>query len=235
MVAGEGGAPAGEGGGESDPKTNTFDGGGAPAGGAGASGCAAMDDCATPENDDYNGLVNDGCRATGYSLGQEPDTGAFSYFDELHNIATSGSPSDNSLHQEFASGQLLDGTLGPDDYHVDLGSGAGYEWVGWSFEEVVVVFEFAQPRDIEKVVLGTLSRTGGNVFEPIEVRVSFSTDGTTFAPATAFALADATLPVIADGARADITLAVPKTTARYARIRLVPGGKWIFLDEVSFD
>ena len=197
----------------------------------------AKDDCDTPFDDNCDGKINEQstCGATLYRFNVKPDCGAVCYYDEPHDIAVSGKASDPSGFGTYATGQLLDGAKGGDDWSGDLGNGPGYEWVAWTSLTPIVFVQFAKPRNLTFVRLGLNNRKDGAVSQPPEIDLGFSMDGIKWTTALPFKLADGSEPAIADGKRGDIDLAFPLQTAKFVKISFVTPGSWTFVDELEFD
>ncbi len=199
----------------------------------------ATEDCATPDDDNCNGKVNEAlaCGAPTYRFSEAPQCGGACYFDEPHNIAVLGptKADDPSGFLQWASGQLVDGLRGSDDWGVDLGSGVAYEWVGWSSLAPVITVQFAAPRKLGLVRLGLSNGKIGSVNQPPQVSVRLSLDGQTWTPPQVFGLAAATMPAIPQGKRADIALTLPLQVARFVEIAFATPGSWTFVDELEFD
>lgn len=211
-------------------------GGGAVDGGSGGEPCvpATSDECSTAADDDCNGVLNDACPAVAYRMLQTPDTGTYAYFDETHNLVTSGNAADNTACGELAPGQLIDGVKGADLIGADLGQGPAFEWVAWKYEPVDIDFDFGVVRTLAAVEVGLDNQDAGGVSQPLSVTVSFSADGASFDQPVAFSLARGTLPPIPAGKRGDVLLSFSAIEARYVRLSFEPGNNWVFVDEVAF-
>jgi hypothetical protein len=199
----------------------------------------AAEDCSTPVDDDCNGKTNDalGCGLTLYRFNFPTDCGAYCYHDEPHNIAINGPGQGNNTagYNKFDGGQLTDGVKGTDDWSANLGKGNAYEWVGFVSKQAQIDFQFPKPRSLALVRLGLDNFINGGVYQPPEVRVSFSDDGVTFTTPLVFKVSDGTMPAIPGGKRGDITLKFPAVTAQYIAVRFFNGSVWTFVDEVLFD
>jgi len=129
---------------------------------------------------------------------------------------------------------------------IDFFRGDGYidgNWQGWEKEDMDVVVNFGEIREIESVSLGCRQLSGQWIFFPNYVEVELSEDGKIFKMA-------GRLETIPEWQRlpdkkADLTVTFPKSKARYIRVfaknieynpgwHHVPGGKsWIFVDEIT--
>ncbi len=196
------------------------------------------EDCNTPVDDDCNGKTNEAaaCGIAVYRFNAATDCGQYCYHDEAHNIAINGVGQGGNTKgfNQFEGGQLLDGIKGKDDWSANNGSGHAQEWVGWSSKEAQVDFKFPKPRVLQFVRLGLDNYGYGGVYEPPEVRVSFSDDGVKWSAPTVYKLSDGTLPSIAANKRADITVKFPAKTSQYIAVRFI-NSSWTFVDEVAFD
>lgn len=199
----------------------------------------ASEDCASPDDDNCDGKVNESssCGAPLYRFSEAPQCGGACYFDEPHNAAVLGpeKANDPSGFLLWASGQLVDGVRGIDEWGADLGQGYAYEWVGWSSQNPVITVQFAVPRKLGLVRLGLSNGKVGSVSQPPQVTVRLSLDGQTWGSPQVFSLGAGTLPVIAEGKRADVTLALPLQVAKYVEIAFATPGSWTFVDELEFD
>jgi hypothetical protein len=205
------------------------EGGAGGSGGSGGAPCTKVEDCTTAADDDCSGAANESCPPIGYAFSVAPP---IEYDDEAHNAATTGNEADGSAFADFALGQLVDGIKGGDDFG-DLGNGPAFEWVVW-LGEAEITFDFGVVRDFSQLGIG-MSNVGLYIFQPSEVHVSLSEDGTSFTRfGKGFSLADGTLPSIPLGKRADVALVVAGS-GRYLRIGLVPGMAALAIDEVTFD
>lgn len=199
----------------------------------------ATEDCATAGDDNCNGKVNEAevCGATQYKFSEKPQCGAACYFDEGHNVAVNGptKAGDPAGYDMWATGQLVDGVRGVDDWAADLGKGTAYEWVGWSSLKPVVTMVTIKPRLIAVVRLGLNNHLLGSVSQPPQVQVRLSLDGVQWTLPLTFKLSDGSLPAIAPGKRGDVALQVPQQVARFVEIAFATPGSWTFVDEIAFD
>ncbi len=197
------------------------------------------ENCDTPVDDNCNGFINETsvCGATVYKYSVAPECGAACYYDEAHNVALNGpsGASNNAGFDQFATGQLLDGLRGVDDWSANLGGGSAFEWVAWTAQLQVITVEFAKPRNLTFVRLGLNNKMDGAVSQPPQVEVRVSLDAVKWSPLQTFKLADGTEPAIPAGKRGDIVLPFALEAARYIEIRFLTPGSWTFVDEMEFD
>lgn len=174
-----------------------------------------------------------------YSFGQTPYCGTFCYFDELHNINTTGNPNNNSSVGAPALGQLVDGIRGTNNWGADNGFGNAQEWVGWfpgaSGPVVDIDFVLAAQSVINSVTIGMNNFDPFDVAQPSQFDVSFSNDGVTYGGTQSFVLG-ANMAAIPTGERADLTFNLGGVSAAFVRVEAVTQlNAWIFLDEVGFN
>jgi hypothetical protein len=119
--------------------------------------------------------------------------------------------------------QLTDGVLGADDLLADLGSGSGYEWVGWTdlTDPITLTFSLPAETSVAAVQLGLNHREGLGVFVPDHVLVN----GVRFNLA-----ADA----VSNNQRGDVTLSGPFDGPALSIVLFHRSRGWILLDEVRF-
>ena len=200
---------------------------------------AAAEDCSTPGDDNCNGVTNEAalCGLPQYKFNIETNCGAACYYDEPHNIAINGAGGggNNNGYDKYASGQLVDGLRGADDWFADLGKGPAWEWVAWSTPAPSITVQFPKARVLALVRLGFNNKKDGTVSQPPEIQLRFGTDGVTWTPVQKFKLEDGTAPTIPDGVRGDIVLAFAAKTVKYVEIHFVTPGTWTFVDELEFD
>ena len=207
--------------------------------------------CDTPIDDNCDGFINEGCGAVTYKFNAPPECGFVCYYDEGHNKAVNGKADDPAGHDQYATGQLLDGARGVDDWAYDQGNGAAYEWVAWLKASPIITVQFPKLRNVSLVRLGLSNRNDGAVIQPPEINVRLSADGLKWTPFLKFTLADGTEPAIPNKQRGDIELKLP---AQAATMNLVlqpamfveitfpksketppPPDSWKFIDELEFD
>ena len=198
------------------------------------------ENCDTPIDDNCDGVINEvaTCGPTVYKYSAPPEkSDAASYYDEAHNIAVNGpgQAANNTKTDTYATGQLLDGVKGADDWLTDLGNGMAFEWVAWTAKTQSVTVQFAKPRNLALVRVGMNNANAGTVLQPPKILVRTSSDGVKWSTLLTFATDDGTQPLIPDGHRGDVELALPVQTVRYVEIRFETTGSWTFIDELEFD
>ncbi len=119
--------------------------------------------------------------------------------------------------------QLTDGVRGSDDILADLGSGSGYEWVGWTnaTEPITLTFTFSAPVNLSAVQIGMYHREGLGIFVPQKVTIN----------GQAFELAADAVP---DNHRGDIVIKGPFSGSTIELVIYHRGRGWVMLDEVAF-
>ncbi len=119
--------------------------------------------------------------------------------------------------------QLVDGILGTDDILSDLGSGAAYEWVGWTDLTEPVTLTFTLPADtsIGMVEIGLNHREGLGVFVPSRVTIN----GQPF---------DLGADAVPNNQRKDLIFTGPFTGPTVTIVLNHRGRGWILVDEVRF-
>lgn len=198
---------------------------------------ATKEDCGTPFDDNCDGKINETavCGATLYKFSSKAECDFACYLDEPHNLAVTGKASDASGFETYATGQLLDGKRGTDDWYADLGNGPSYEWVGWKAQNPTITLKFAKVRSFAFVRIGINNFENGLVLQPAEIRLRLSKDGTKWSADQSYLLADGTQPAIPKGKRGDIVLKVAPQLASYVQVVIMTPGTWTFLDELEFD
>lgn len=77
--------------------------------------------------------------------------------------------------------QLIDNQVGSDRFNAKIFGGAGFEWVGWSRQNVSMNFKFANERKFTKVKIGFNYNSGAGILLPLKVTIngkSFDLKGT---------------------------------------------------------
>ena len=133
------------------------------------------------------------------------------------------------------TGILTDGKFGPDDAKQDKGKG----WVGWSSNftnsYIDITFEFSGVRKFKDVTLTVnVNKTCNHaVFNRSEIFFASTSDGfsdTSFLQDCPKESENSGTPY-----SRNITLSLCENTARFIRLRLYFGGKWLLLTEISFN
>jgi hypothetical protein len=195
--------------------------------------------CNTPGADtDCNGRLDLSCEPLGYRFSASTSCAIDGrcYHDEPHDTLTAGDAGVATGFQQYASGQLVDGVKGTDDWAANLGHGVAYEWVGWDSITPVVTFQLPEARAIHKITVGISNSGKGGVNEPWSISVALSTDDTTYGAAKVFSRTDGqtTLAAVPSGQRGDVELDLDGTQARFVKLQFAPNG-WTFLDEVVIE
>ncbi|MCB9737846.1 MAG: discoidin domain-containing protein [Deltaproteobacteria bacterium] len=169
-----------------------------------------------------------------YAFAPKTGCGAWCYYDEAHNLASTASETDDSGIDRYAAGQLVDGRRGVDAWDEDLGFGPGYEWVGWIDGKPEVRIDLGQRRSVRRVRVGMSNHAEGGVTQASVIRVATSLDGQAWSAETIFARGDGSLASITPGKRADVSLGLQSRDARYVRLTFVRTG-WLMLDEIGVE
>jgi len=129
-------------------------------------------------------------------------------------------------------GQLVDGDVGANDPAADLGSGGGYEWVGWNGTQPTITFDFGRIARLEAVSIHSNNAQTGGIGLFGSVDLTFSNDGSTFGDTTTYTT---TAEERADTTARFIEIAIPQD-ARYVRAQFQEqaGFTWILLSELKF-
>jgi hypothetical protein len=134
-------------------------------------------------------------------------------------------PGETSMLSYFddTGSQLADGIRGADDILADLGSGAAYEWVGWTYltEPVTLTFTLQADASIGAVEIGLNHRDGLGIFVPSRVTIN----------GQSFELAADAVP---NNQRKDLTFTGPFTGPTVTIALNHRGRGEILVDEVSF-
>lgn len=130
--------------------------------------------------------------------------GTFNYFDDT-------------------GAQLIDGTLGVDNWQANLGNGNAYEWVGWRVAEPSLEFNFAGSVNITEVKIGFQHTENAGIFLPASVTIG----GDSFAIGP---------NEVANGSRGFLTFSGNWSGPTLGiSITDANTGGWIFVDEVEFE
>ena len=134
------------------------------------------------------------------------------------------------------TGILTDGKFGPDDAKQDKGKG----WVGWSSNftnssYIDITFEFSGVRKFKDVTLtvnvdNTCSHA---VFNRSEIFFASKKDD--FSDMSFLQYCPGKSVDSKDPYSRNITLSLCENTARFLKLRLYFGGKWLLLTEISFN
>lgn len=155
-------------------------------------------------------VVDEGCASVGYT----------------YTVTPNGEYPDNTY--SGGHGQLDDSRYGTSDLAT-----SAYDWVGWRKSQqgnpVGVVFQSAGVRWFDSITIGLLVDEAAGIFQPDQIEVSFSNDGTTFGTPFSFELG-VDMAEIPDGTRGDLTLPV-SATGQYVQVLFFQPGEWTFVDE----
>ena len=163
-------------------------------------------------------------------VGQTIKNGKVTYQDTSYNGVI-----ENDMCKD-GTGILTDGKFGPDDPKQDYGEG----WVGWSSNltessYIDITFEFSGVRKFKDVTLtvNVDNKRSYAVFERSEIFFASNSDG--FSDASF--LQDCPKESENSGTpyRRNITLSLCENTARFIKLRLYFGGKWLLITEISFN
>lgn len=132
--------------------------------------------------------------------------------------ATSGSGS----YIDDTGKQLIDNQVGSDRFNAKIFGGAGFEWVGWSRQNVSMNFKFANERKFTKVKIGFNYNSGAGILLPLKVTIngkSFDLKGTELKRNT----------------RGFLVFNVAFTSSQITvDLERNPARQWILVDEVKF-
>ena len=87
----------------------------------------------------------------------------------------------NNTYIDDTGKQLIDNQIGGDRFNVKIFGAAGFEWVGWSRQNVSMNFKFASERKFTKVKIGFNYNSGAGILLPLKVTIngkSFDLKGT---------------------------------------------------------
>ena len=165
-------------------------------------------------------------------VGQSTKNGKVTFQDASYNGVIA-----NGVYKD-GTGILTDGKFGPDNPKQDKGKG----WVGWSSNlttspYVNISFEFSSVRKFKDVTLTVNidKKRSYAVFDRSEIFFALSKDNlinTSFfehCPIRNFS--DSNAPAYS----ANITLSLCENTARFIKLRLYFGGRWLLITEISFN
>ena len=119
--------------------------------------------------------------------------------------------------------QLCDGIKGTDDILADQGSGAAFEWVGWTdlTEPVTLTFSIEGDPRISSVEIGINHREGLGVFVPELVTIN----GVDF---------ELSADEVANNQRKDVVFSSPFSGSEVQIVLHHRGRGWILVDEIHF-
>ena len=163
-------------------------------------------------------------------VGQTIKNGKVTFQDTSYNGVI-----ENSICKH-GTGILTDGKFGPDDTRQDKGKG----WVGWSSNlttspYIDIIFEFSGVGKFKDVTLtvNVDKKRSYAVFDRSEIFFASKEDNfsdTSFLQCCPRNFADSSTSY-----STDITLSLCENTARFIKLRLYFGGKWLLITEISFN
>ena len=164
-------------------------------------------------------------------VGHSTDNGNVTYHDTPYNgVTTKGVLKDGT-------GILTDGKFGPDDAKQDKGEG----WVGWSQEfttspYIDITFEFSDVRMFKNVTLTVNAdkKRGYAVFSRSKIFFALAQDNFIKAAFLQFYPRNFADNNSSNSTR-HITLPLCENTARFIKLRLYFGGRWLLITEISFN
>ena len=163
-------------------------------------------------------------------VGQTIKNGKVTYNDTSYNRVI-----ENDMCKD-GTGILTDGKFGPDDAKQDEGKG----WVGWSSNlttspYIDITFEFSGGRKFKDVTLtvNVDKKRSYAVFKSSEIffaSTSYGFSDTSFLQYCPKESENSDTPY-----STNITLSLCENTAKFIKLRLYFGGKWLLLTEISFN
>ena len=163
-------------------------------------------------------------------VGQTIKNGKVTFQDTSYNGVI-----ENSICKH-GTGILTDGKFGPDDTRQDKGKG----WVGWSSNlttspYIDIIFEFSGVGKFKDVTLtvNVDKKRSYAVFDRSEIFFASKEDNfsdTSFLQCCPRNFADSSTSYSTDTA-----LSLCENTARFIKLRLYFGGKWLLITEISFN
>ncbi|XP_066250370.1 discoidin domain-containing receptor 2 isoform X1 [Euwallacea similis] len=174
----------------------------------------------------------DGLQA--YSMPQGVKRGDLDLTDKSYD----GSEENGHLSQGL--GQLTDGTLGNDNFKLDLkGLGKGYEWIGWRNDSVgwagmplELLFQFDAVRNFSAAHLYTNNMFTKDVQVFSHARAFFSLNALKFSPEPVHF---SYMPDLVMEHSRNVTIKLHQRIGKFLKLQLYFASKWILLSEVSFD
>lgn len=128
----------------------------------------------------------------------------------------------NSTYIDDTGKQLIDNQIGSDRFNAKIFGAAGFEWVGWSRQNVSMNFKFASERKFTKVKIGFNFNSGAGILLPLKVSIngkSYDLKGTELKRNTRGFLVF------------NVAFASNQVTIDFERN---PARQWILVDEVKF-
>lgn len=163
-------------------------------------------------------------------IGQRTTDGVH-YKDTSYNGVIS-----NDFYRKGGTGILTDDKYGP----INAKQLSGEGWVGWSSqltqsEYIAITFEFSALKTFKDAVItvNVNNNDGNAVFSKSRVFFALTKDG--FCDASFLEFCPRRLPDTDDKYNANITLPLCENAARFMKMHLYFGGKWLLLTEISFN
>jgi hypothetical protein len=78
----------------------------------------------------------------------------------------------NASYIDDTGKQLIDNQVGSDRFNAKIFGTAGFEWVGWSRQNVSMNFKFANERKFTKVKIGFNYNSGAGILLPLKVSIN---------------------------------------------------------------
>ena len=132
------------------------------------------------------------------------------------------------------TGILTDGKFGPDEAKQNKGEG----WVGWyqtTSPYINITFEFSGVRKFKAVTLAVNvdKKRSFNVFNKSEIFFALTSDG--FSDNSFLQFCPKRNPDRDAPYYENVTLPLCENIAKFIKLRLYFGGRWLLLTEISFD
>ena len=163
-------------------------------------------------------------------VGQSAD-GKVHYKDTSYNGVIT-----NDFYRKDGTGILTDGKFGPTDAKEISGKG----WVGWSStltqsSYIAITFEFSEMRKFKDITLtvNVDKKNGNAVFYRSRILFASTEDG--FSAMSFLQYCPKQFPYNDDPYIANVTLPLCDNTARFIKVQLYFGGKWLLITEVKFN
>ena len=165
-------------------------------------------------------------------IGDTTRSGRVSFKDTSYNgVITNGV-------YKGGTGILTDGTFGRDDPKEKGHEGEG--WVGW-FQEfttspyIDITFEFSGVRKFKDVTIAVNVHKNRSyaVFNKSEIFLASTSDG--FSDTSFFQFCPKNIPDRDVPYCDNVTLPLCENIAKYIKLRLYIGGRWLLLTEISFN
>ncbi|CAB4045513.1 Hypothetical predicted protein [Paramuricea clavata] len=177
----------------------------------------------------YGCVAEEGILSYSMPVGQTTKNGKVLYKDTSYNgVITNG-------FYKHGTGILTDGKFGPADSKKHIGNG----WVGWNATQsqyIDITFEFSGMRKFKDVILTVKvdKKRDNAVFSRSHIFLSSTEDN--FSDTSLFLqYCPRDFQAKDDSYNANVTLSLCENTARFMKLRLYFGGKWLLISEISFN